>query len=150
MRVKFRDLWMWEGTLDRGSYALIGIIGFAIKHNLDRLIASTVFDRPWTLFNYWIPLHQAIRIRSLSATDARFLLTMLAISFPFIWVGVVCTLKRIRDAGLPLGWVVVFFIPYANLLFFILFCLIPSRRLRETIVEIPGEGEQTRFGAWMP
>ena len=123
MRIKFDDLWTWNGTLDRGSYALIGLIGFAIKHNLDRYVAHEVFGRPWTLFNYWIPLNQAIRITSLSSTDGRFLLEMVILSLPFIWVGVVCTLKRIRDAGLPLAWVAVFFCPSRNLAFFLLFLL---------------------------
>ena len=39
MKFRFRDLWSWEGTIDREPYALIGLIGFAIKHNLDRLMA---------------------------------------------------------------------------------------------------------------
>jgi hypothetical protein len=38
--MKFSNLWSSEGTLDRGPYALIGFIGFAIKHNLDRLVAT--------------------------------------------------------------------------------------------------------------
>jgi hypothetical protein len=78
MRFRFRDLWTWEGTLDRGTYALVGLIGFAIKHNFDRLIASVVFHRPWTLFNYWVPLDKAIGISYLSPAEARFLLTMVS------------------------------------------------------------------------
>ncbi len=31
MRFKFSDLWRWDGTVDRGIYALVGLIGFAIK-----------------------------------------------------------------------------------------------------------------------
>src|SRR5579864_2867774 len=126
MRVKFSDFWTWSGTLSRGAYALIGLVGFAIKHNLDRFIASYLFGRPWGFFNYWIPLNQAVRITSLSHSDGRFLLAMVIASLPFIWVGVVCTLKRIRDAGLPLAWVAVFFLPFANLAFFVFFCLVPS------------------------
>ena len=41
-RVKLSDLWRWDGTVDRGTYALIGVAGFAVKHNVDRLIASAV------------------------------------------------------------------------------------------------------------
>jgi hypothetical protein len=150
VQMKFSDFWMWNGTLDRGTYAVIGLIGFAIKHNLDRLVASAGFGRPWSLFNYWIPLGKAISITTLSHADARFLLTMVAMSIPFIWIGVVCTLKRIRDTGLPMGCVVLFFVPFANLAFFLLFCLIPSRTRQ--LVPSPGSGQlkESRIGAWIP
>ena len=80
-RVKLSDLWRWDGTVDRGTYALIGVAGFAIKHNLDRLIASAVFHRKWGLFNYWIPPTRAIRITELPPEDRAFLETMLVVAF---------------------------------------------------------------------
>jgi len=39
MKITFGDLWRSSGTIDRGPYALIGLIGFALKHNLDRFVA---------------------------------------------------------------------------------------------------------------
>ena len=36
-RVRLSDLWRWDGTVDRGTYTLIGVAGFAVKHNVDRL-----------------------------------------------------------------------------------------------------------------
>ena len=33
------DLWSWRGTVGRGKYAAVGLVLFAVKHNLDRLIA---------------------------------------------------------------------------------------------------------------
>ena len=103
--MKFTDLWSSEGTLDRGPYALVGLVGFAIKHNLDRALATLVFHRKWDLFNYWIPLDQAVRVTSIAPTDRTFLLSMLVLSLPFIWVGVVLTMRRLRAAGLP-AWLV--------------------------------------------
>ena len=150
MRVKFQDLWTLEGTLNRSTYALIGVIGFAIKHNLDRVVASAVFARPWALFNYWIPLNKAIRISALSPGDARFLLTMVVISLPFIWVGIVCTLKRLRDAGLSPGWVIMFFLPFVNLLFFVACCLIPSRIQQQAAAAIPDKSASGGIGTWIP
>jgi len=126
--MKFPDLWSSEGTIDRGPYALVGLVGFAIKHNLDRAMATFVFQRKWGLFNYWIPLDQAVRITSLAPTDRIFLLSMLVLSLPFIWVGVVLTMRRLRAAGLPAWLVVLFFAPYLNLLFFVILCIYPSRR----------------------
>jgi uncharacterized membrane protein YhaH (DUF805 family) len=126
--MKFTNLWSSEGTINRGPYALVGLLGFAIKHNLDRALASFVFHRKWGLFNYWIPLNQAARLNSLAPTDRTFLLSMLVLSLPFIWVGVVLTMRRLRAAGLPAWLVVLFFAPYVNLLFFIILCIYPSRR----------------------
>src|ERR1700683_5439381 len=126
--MKFSDLWSPEGTIDRGPYALVGLVGFAIKHNLDRALATFVFQRQWGLFNYWIPLDQAVRITSLAPADRTFLLSMLVLSLPFIWVGVVLTMRRLRAAGLPAWLVVLFFAPYLNLLFFVILCIYPSKR----------------------
>ena len=43
--MQFLELWRWQGTIERGPYALIGVVGFALKHSLDRLIATWWFDR---------------------------------------------------------------------------------------------------------
>ena len=56
MPTTFADLWRPTGTIDRGPYVLVGLLGFALKHNLDRLVAGYGFHRSWTLFNYWIPV----------------------------------------------------------------------------------------------
>ena len=127
MKVAFADLWRPGGTIDRGPYALVGLIGFALKHNLDRLVAALVFHRPWTLFNYWVPVRDAARITALRHADAVFLGTMLVLALPFVWVGVTLTTKRLRSANLPSALVVLFFVPFLNLLSFLFLCLIPAR-----------------------
>src|SRR5580704_4254967 len=127
MSIRFADLWRPTGTIDRGTYALVGLIGFALKHNLDRIVAGYVFCRPWTLFNYWIPARDVARITALRSPEATFLGTMVLISLPFIWVGVVLTLKRLRSAALPPQLVALFFVPFLNLAFFLLLSLIPAR-----------------------
>ncbi|MBI1749249.1 MAG: hypothetical protein HY234_07265 [Acidobacteria bacterium] len=124
---RFSDLWRWDGTIGRGPYALIGLLAFALKHNLDRFVAGAFFQRNWGVFNYWVPLSAVVRITSLSPADRFFLGTMLLISLPFVWIGVSLTLKRLRAAGLP-GWMVaLFFLPFLNLAFFVLLCVLPSR-----------------------
>jgi hypothetical protein len=52
---------------------------------------------------------------------------MLAAALPFIWVGVTLTLQRLRDARLPPGLVVLFFIPAVNLFLILGLCLVPTR-----------------------
>jgi hypothetical protein len=129
MKVTFRDLWRSSGTIDRGAYALVGVLGFALKHNLDRFVAGYGFHRDWGLFNYWVPLRDVVRITDLRGAEAGFLETMVALSLPFIWVGVVLTLKRLRSAGLSSQLVVLFFAPFLNLLFFLVLCLLPEHEV---------------------
>jgi hypothetical protein len=127
MKVAFADLWRSGGTIDRGPFALVGLIGFALKHNLDRLVATFVFHRPWGLFNYWVPVRDVARITALSNGDSVFLATMVVLSLPFVWVGVTLTSKRLRSASLPPALVLLFFVPFLNLLFFLWLCLMPAR-----------------------
>ena len=127
MKTRFADWWSTSGTVDRGAYALIGILGFALKHNLDRLVARFGFHRPWDLFNYWIPVRDVARITELPRSEATFLGTMVALALPFIWVGVALTMKRLRSAGLPPQLVALFFVPFLNLFFFLVLCLLPAR-----------------------
>ena len=138
MRVHFSDLWRWDGTVDRGPYALIGLLGFAIKHNIDRFVATLVFNRKWGLFNYWIPPTTAAHITSLPKADALMLATMLAVALPFIWTGVVLTLRRLRAIELSPWLVVFFFLPVVNLVFFLLLSLVPSKQGEEGHDSRPG------------
>lgn len=130
--MKVSDLWRWDGRVSRGAYAVVGLVGVAIKHNVDRLIASSFLGYN-NSFNYWAPLGKAARLDHLSDTEAKFLATLLLVSIPFIWVGAAMTVKRLRDAGQPVWLVVLFFVPFVNLLFFLLlFALPPHERSRES------------------
>jgi hypothetical protein len=53
LSLELSDFWTWQGKVGRAKYVGIGVFLFAIKHNLDRIIASS-FDRSWGRFNYWI------------------------------------------------------------------------------------------------
>ncbi|HYU44628.1 MAG TPA: hypothetical protein VEK84_00445 [Terriglobales bacterium] len=135
MKITFADLWRPGGTIDRGTYALVGVLGFALKHNLDRLVATYGFHRRWGLFNYWMPVRDVARITQLRSNEAVFLGTLVALALPFIWVGVAMTMKRLRSARLPPQLVALFFVPLLNLLFFLLLCLLPARE--------PSGGDET-------
>ncbi len=127
--LRFSDLWRWQGTVSRGTYAFVGITLFAIKHNLDRTIATLWFGRRFTVFNYWVPPTDAIRIDNLSPADGRFLATMVLMSIPFAWIGLSLTVRRLRSADMPLSFVVLFFAPFLNLVFFAVLCFVPDRQL---------------------
>jgi hypothetical protein len=127
LRIRPSDLWRLSGTIDRGPYALVGAIGFALKHNLDRLLATYGFHREWGVFNYWIPLRDVAKITDLRSADALFLGTMVLLALPFIWAGVAMTTKRLRSAALPMQLVALFFVPFLNLLFLLVLCVLPAR-----------------------
>jgi uncharacterized membrane protein YhaH (DUF805 family) len=124
---QFADLWRWKGKVDRRRYAMVGVIGFAIKHNVDRAIATGFFPEIGGWFNYWAPLGKTARLTHLTETDSKFLATMLFAALPFIWVGLAMTVRRLRDAGLPTWLVVLFFAPFLNLAFFAVLCALPPR-----------------------
>lgn len=126
MRAKISQLFSFNGMISRGTYAVVGVLGFSLKHNLDRFVASYFFNRHWNLFNYWIPVRDVVRITQVGGPEAKFLATMVVLALPFIWVGVVLTVQRLRSAGLPPQLVILFFIPFLNLLFFLVLCILPE------------------------
>ena len=114
-----------DEPLDRGRYFIAGLLLFAIKHNLDRLVAS-VYNQPFGIFSYWTPIQAAIGLQSISPNDRNFLVCLILLSIPFVGTGVVLTLRRLRALHLE-GWLVIlFFVPVANLLLFAALSLLPS------------------------
>ena len=99
----------------------------ATKFGLDWLVAQVIFDRPWTLYNYVALPGQALHVLALPDEDRIFFGTLLALALPFILIGVVLTVRRLRAAGLPDTLVVFFFIPVVNLFFFIILSVLPNR-----------------------
>lgn len=125
----FIDLWRPSGEVDRKTYVLVGVVAFFLKNNIDRLVAAWGFHHYWGFFNYWVPLASVGRITQLSRRDASFLATMVAIALPFVWLGVAMTVKRLRSAALSAWWVIFFFFPFVNLLFFLVLSLWPEKSI---------------------
>jgi hypothetical protein len=126
-KITFVGLWRPSGTVDRGTYALVGALAFVLKNKIDRLVAAYFFHRYWGFLNYWVPLQGVGRITDLRGQDAVFLETMVAVALPFVWLGLTMTMKRLRSAGLPPS-LVASFVPFLNLLFFAILCAWPERQ----------------------
>lgn len=126
MKIMIATFFRPSGTVGRAVYAVTGLVGFAFKHNLDRLIATFGFHRQWSLFNYWMPVRDVVRVTQLTKDEAIFLATMVGAALPFIWIGIVLTIKRLRSAHLPVSLAALFFVPYLNLIFFLVLSLIPE------------------------
>ena len=115
-----------RGELGRTPYALWGGALFGVKHNLSRVLAVEVFERPWGLLNYLRPA-DALHFGDLAQADQRFFLIQVVLSIPFIWMGVALSLRRLRSAGLSESLSALFFIPFVNLLFFAVMVAFPAR-----------------------
>jgi len=125
MAFTFIDLFRWDGRINRAQYFLIGIVALAIKHNLDRLIAWA-FHYQWNWWSYWFPVNMTGNFGLLAQASKTFLTLLFVTALPFIWIGLVLTMQRLRDAGKPLWLTVLFFAPVVNLIFFAILSVVPS------------------------
>ena len=142
-------LFRMDGEVGRAFYAAVGIIGFLLKHLADRLVAEFLFGRTWEMFSYWhSPFRPAVPFSVLG--DARFAVTMLAIALPFIWVGLAMTVKRLRSIGRPAWLAFLFFVPFVNLLFFLLLCVLPPATVSGRPVPEPEKPVLQRLDSQTP
>src|SRR5262249_49019262 len=98
-----------------------------VKYGIDLFVATFFFHRPWEIWNYFFP--GGIDVLSMTFEDKLFFFTLLILALPFIWVGVVLTMRRLRAAQLPVQLVKLFFVPFLNVLLFGLLCLLPTQEL---------------------
>src|SRR4051812_14716279 len=108
MKIHISDLWRLDGTIDRGPFFSLGASLMLLKMDLDHLVATRIFGREWTPFDYAAPGHVA-GLFAMAPQDRPFYRMMLLVSLPFLACGVALTLRRLRSAGLPLYAVVLFF-----------------------------------------
>lgn len=118
-----RRLWSWHGEIERIPYLIMGITLCLLKYFIDWLIAAQ-FGRSWKLFHYWMS-ESGNPVTALSPDETILYGTLVVASLPFIWIGTTLTLQRLRSAGLPLWLVWLFFIPFINLMFFIILSFVP-------------------------
>ena len=116
-----------RGRVDGRTFLFAGVFLFATKFAIDYAVAHFLFGRDWSLIEYLAP-GQAV----LSLIDDRlgraFYLTMTAVALPYVAVGLSLTLQRLRDAGLPMLLVVLFFLPLGNVIFFLAIGVLGSKR----------------------
>ncbi len=127
MKPKLSDLWRLDGELNRGTYLFWGLLLAVIKYNLDRLIAVVWFDQQWSVFK-WSTLQFYLWQSPWNDVERPYFLVLLAVSLPFIWIGTILTLRRLRTLGWQPFWVLLFFVPVVKLMFFALLCLLRSER----------------------
>jgi hypothetical protein len=74
------------------------------------------------------------------------LVTLFVTALPFIWLGLLMTLRRLRDAGLPPWLALLFFAPFVNVIFFAVLCILPPNREIRSSDELRGGEPNAREG----
>jgi uncharacterized membrane protein YhaH (DUF805 family) len=149
MAKQFVDMWRWQGTINRKSYAIAGCSAFVLKYFLDKFVAFAFFGRQWFLWSYWQPLGPDARLNAIPSDTHAFVAMLMVLALPFIWLGVTLTVQRLRDAVKPLWLVVLFFVPVINLLFFLLLCTMESHAVTRQQEAAPWP-ETRALDRWIP
>ncbi|PWT89430.1 MAG: hypothetical protein C5B54_08920 [Acidobacteria bacterium] len=118
--MKLSNLWKWNTTIDRGEYALWGTILFAVKYNIDRIVALLFFDVAWYIWYYIFPPKN-------HPFPQKLYVTLAIMAIPFVFLGTKLTADRLRSLRLPLWLVMLFFVPFVNLLLFLMLSILPAR-----------------------
>lgn len=114
----------------------------ALKFGLDRIVVLSLGGDYWGWMNYWQPV--LARYQGGGNAIPAYALPLFVLALPFIAVGVLLTLRRLRDAGGPWWLIVLFFLPAVNLVLFAMLCLLPTREQRAA------ESQGARgFRAWL-
>src|ERR1043165_6229748 len=124
MKSKRSDLWHWAGEVSRGPFLLWAAGLFALKYNLDRVVLKAAFGLDWSLLSYFaqpVPWLEGVT----PASNPREFAVLLALALPFLWMGVVLCLKRLRSARMPLWLVVLFVVPILKWFLFVALAVVP-------------------------
>lgn len=122
-----------RGRINGTTYFVYGVVLLLLKFAIDQqFIAAALFGRPWGVWQYLAPMSLPMysRLFNPGTTTPRELLFygMLVLgALPFIYIGVILTLARLRDCGGSAGWLLLFFVPVANLLLFLILSIASSR-----------------------
>ena len=119
-------LFSLKGKIGRGAYAFSGLALFLLKWNLDRSFSFLVQGENYpTPFFYVLPETDFYS----TADPAQLILPIFGLALPFIYIGIVLTVKRLRSLGWPIYSSILFFVPFINLLFFFLLSILPKNGL---------------------
>jgi hypothetical protein len=120
-----RTLFDLSTPVSRGTYAALGVSLAILKYAVDTAVvyaATGQFQSPLfyllPVTTFWGPLR---------SMEPALLFLLVLWTMPFLWIGLALTLRRTKDADLSPWMSFVYFVPVANYLFMLLFCLMPSR-----------------------
>ena len=120
--------------LPRGPFIVAGTVLFGLKLLTDRAV-SAHFGRTFSPLFYVSPMNAPL---FQPREDPTYWFALWAAALPFIVAGVLLTSRRLADARLSPWLVLLFFVPFANLLFFVAAAVAPSLRAPLT-QSMPGQ-----------
>lgn len=139
---RFLALFNFKGTIEPLQYLGTGVLAMLVKYMIDRQAAAWLVHVPWRPWNYLDPLGTTASLLTMTTADRRFLAIMSAIALPFAWLGLSLSIKRLRSLKAPLAFIIFFFVPFVNLLFFLMLSILPAPQPGKERKHLPGE----RFG----
>ena len=149
------NLWTFRGRVDRSNYLLVGLALFAMKFFLDYFLAVRCFHLPWDLSRYFA-LGTVFDIHGMSENERNLSMALLAVSLPFLWIGIAMSARRLRDAGLPPALAILFVLRPLNWLLIASLVLMRSGEKLSLAAEAQGvpragtrEKERYIEGGWL-
>jgi uncharacterized membrane protein YhaH (DUF805 family) len=115
----------FDEPLKRTPYAVAGFALALLKYFGDAILISKVTLHAWMPLDYLDPFKMPLLHRIEHAPFGISLALMLWM-VPFLWIGVVFTMRRALDAGWSPWWALVFLVPYVNYVLMAALCLWPS------------------------
>jgi len=127
MESGWKDLLRGRGVMGRARFAWWGAGLAALKWNLDRVLLGWM-EGSWNWSDQAGKLTRWYLWQGMpDGWDPGLLGMLLACSLPFLYVGVMLTLARLRSARMSGWWVLLFVVPVLKLVFFALLCALPAR-----------------------
>jgi len=138
------SLWTFRGRVDRLTYLVVGLCLFAMKFFLDYFIVALCFHQPWDITRYFA-LGTVFDIRGERPYDRSISMALLAVSLPFLWIGISMSVRRLRDAGLPPVLALIFVMRPLN---WLLIASLVFMRSSEKLSLRYDAGEEPEEGGW--
>ena len=133
MATNLKWLFRWEGRVSRRQYFLAGVLLMLLKYAIDSTVAR-FFGQAWHFWYYVVPPNQA----SLWRGHVGFYAVLWAVAIPFFWMGIMLTVRRLRDIGRSAAWSLLYFLPLVNLAFFVALTLTASNPNPIPYINPPG------------
>jgi len=145
----FKQLWhrlrTWKGRVGPKEYLYVGLFFGVVKVLCDYATVTVLFQRQWSWLAFLTSRFSLLArpyAASITPASREQFLVMALVAAPFMYIGVLYTVKRLRDACAPTWLATLFFVPFVKFILIGLLCFLPS-------VEIGSEEVEERRATWL-